>query len=133
MGSPLCYPVGAYVAFHALDAADEVTWASDHARLIEDVRVRARAAFPSFDPVDCWRDCNAQAILRNAFADIGVTTDDGLAAIWMARRTDRYFRLRCQWGDTGQAARAWLERSAARFAAVFGPHPGSLSDLPLAA
>jgi hypothetical protein len=46
MGSPLRYPAGASVAYHALDAADAVTWMSDHARLVEDVRVRARAAFP---------------------------------------------------------------------------------------
>lgn len=136
MGSPLRYPAGASVAYHALDAADAVTWMSDHARLVEDVRVRARAAFPSFDPIDCWRDCNARVILRNAFADIGVTTDDGLVAIWMARRTDREFRLRCEWGDRGQVARAWLERSAVTFATIFGAPDavGNISPaLPLAA
>jgi hypothetical protein len=135
MGSPLRYPAGASVAYHALDAADAVTWMSDHARLVEDVRVRARAAFPSFDPIDCWRDCNARVILRNAFADIGVTTDDGLVAIWMARRTDREFRLRCEWGDT-RKARAWLERSAVTFATIFGaPDAVGITSpaLPLAA
>ena len=136
MGSLLRYPAGASIAFHALDAADAVTWMSDHTRLVEDVRVRARAAFPSFDPVDCWRDCNARVILRNAFADIGVTTDDGLVAIWMARRTDREFRLRCEWSDTGQVARAWLARSAVTFATIFGAPDAvgiTSSALPLAA
>ncbi|WP_371420074.1 hypothetical protein [Tardiphaga sp.] len=133
MRSSIRYPAGAQVAFHALDAADAPTWARDYARLIEDVRVRASCAFPSFDPVDCWRDCNARVILRNAFADIGVTTDDGRAAIWMARRSDPAYRLRCEWGDTGATARAWLERSAAPFAALFGPRAIPLSDLPLAA
>lgn len=136
MGSTHRYPAGAYAAFHALDAADAVTWMSDHAQLVEDVRVRARAAFPSFDPVDCWRDCNARVILRNAYADIGVTTDDGLAAIWMARRADREFRLRCEWGETGETARAWLERSAETFATIFGaPDAVGITSpaLPLAA
>ena len=133
MGSPLRYPAGASVAYHALDAA---TWMSDHARLVEDVRVRARAAFPSFDPIDCWRDCNARVILRNAFADIGVTTDDGLVAIWIARRTDREFQLHCEWSDRAQVARAWLERSAVTFAAIFGaPDAVGITSpaLPLAA
>ncbi|MFX7934425.1 hypothetical protein ABTK33_20280, partial [Acinetobacter baumannii] len=67
---------------------------------------------------------------------IGVTTDDGLVAIWMARRTDREFRLRCEWGDRGQVARAWLERSAVTFATIFGAPDavGNISPaLPLAA
>lgn len=133
MSSSFRYPVGAQVIFHSFGAVDARTWARDYAGLVDDVRCRAARAFPSFDPIDCWRGCDARVVLRNAYADIGVSTFETRAAIWLAQRGDRAFRLRCQWGGTGEAARVWLDRSAVTFAALFSPHDAVPSVLPLAA
>jgi hypothetical protein len=44
-------------------------------------------------------------LLRNPYADIGLTCLDGQAAVWIGERIDRDYRIRCEWSDvSGPAA-----------------------------
>lgn len=84
-----------------------------------DIRDQVRAAFPSFDPVDCWRDREDRVLMRNTFADIGISTYCGIAAVWMAERCDRTYSCASEWGQTSALAQGWLGRAAPRFDALF--------------
>jgi hypothetical protein len=52
----------------------------------------------SFDPIHRWRDAH-RVLLRNPYADIGLTCLDGQAAVWIGERIDRDYRIRCEWSD----------------------------------
>jgi hypothetical protein len=40
-----------------------------------------------------------RVLLRNPYADIGLTCLDGQAAVWIGERIDRDYRIRCEWSD----------------------------------
>lgn len=115
MGRSVSYPCGAIVAFRLIDEAED-DWAYDY--LVDDVIETARAAFPSLEPFDGWRGREDRILLRNAFADCGVSTYCGLAAIWLVERDDsRYWEADCQQARSGRAQR-WLGRVSGRLACL---------------
>lgn len=118
MGRSVSYPAGAQVAFIPLEA-DDNTWDWEYDALVEDIRTQVRTAFPSFDPVECWRDREDRVLMRNTFADIGISTYGGIAAIWMIERCDQTYAYAREWGQTSALARGWLSRAAPRFNALF--------------
>jgi hypothetical protein len=71
----------------------------------------------SFDAIHRWRGTAHRVLLRNPYADIGLTCLDGQAAVWIGERIDHY-RIRCEWSDvsgpavTGSPASRRLSRPA---------------------
>jgi hypothetical protein len=70
----------------------------------------------SFAPFHRWRGTAHRVLLRNPYADIGLTCLDGQAAVWIGERIDRDYRIRCEWSDvsgrpaTGSPASRRLSR-----------------------
>ena len=62
MGRSVSYPRGAQIAFRLLDddEPDDAEWAYEC--LCDEIRLSASATFPSFDPVDGWRNCGSRTI-----------------------------------------------------------------------
>jgi len=91
MGRSVSYPTGSVAAFRLLDDGeeDDVDWAYEC--LVDEIIDTTRAAFPSFETFDGWRAREDRILLRNAFADCGISTYCGLAAIWLAPRDDARF------------------------------------------
>ncbi len=119
MGRSVSYPCGAQVAFRILDndEPDNAEW--DYQCLCEEIRSSALAAFPSFDPADGWRGCEDRVLLRNAYADIGVSTYGSIAAIWIATRDDPAYHDADARTSCSGRARQWLTQVAPRFDALF--------------
>jgi hypothetical protein len=122
MGRSVSYPMGAVVAFQVLETDDDADWDFEFEWLRDDLRERAAAAFPSLIPHDGWRGREDRILLRNAYADFGVSTYGGLVAVWIAEREDGPY-WECDWRHprTGRARR-WLEQIAPRFEALFGEY-----------
>lgn len=99
---------------------DEAQWAFEW--LCGDLLIRAREAFPSFDPQQGWRGREDRILLRNAYADFGVSTYGSLAAVRIAEREDGSYREEDM--RTGRHARAehWLHQIAPKFDALFGDY-----------
>lgn len=93
MGRSVSYPSGAIVAFRLLDedANDDLDWTYEY--LVDEVVSSATTAFPSLEPFEGWRGREDRILLRNAFADCGISTYCGLAAIWLAQVAPRFERL----------------------------------------
>jgi len=91
MGRSVSYPTGSVVAFRLLDDGedDDIDWAYEC--LVDEVIDTAKATFPSFERFDGWRGREDRVLLRNAFADCGISTYCGLAAIWLVEREDARF------------------------------------------
>ena len=126
-------PQGAQVVFRDLRATDPVIWLATYSAFVADIRRDVRAAMPSFDPAHGWRGCSDRVLLRNTFADVGITTADGIASVWIAERDDRTYRLRCEWIGRSAQARAWLAEIAPDFETVTArigciPMPGATGD-----
>lgn len=119
MGRSVSYPNGAVVAFRTLDDTDDdQEWAYEC--LVDEIVDTARIAFPSLEPFAGWRGREDRILLRNAFADCGISTYCGLAAIWLAERDDnRYWEADCRCPRTGRA-RHWIAQAGPRFVALFG-------------
>jgi len=119
MGRSVSYPSGAVVAFRLLDDGDDSgAWAYEC--LIDDIVETASVSFPSFEPFEGWRGREDRILLRNAFADCGISTCCGLAAIWLAERDDsRYWEVDFYQPRTGRA-RHWIGQVAPRFEKLFG-------------
>jgi hypothetical protein len=47
-------------------------------------------------------------LLRNPYADLGLTCINGQAAVWIGERIDRDYRIRCEWSDVSGPAHHWL-------------------------
>jgi hypothetical protein len=62
-----------------------------------------------------------RVLLRNPYADIGLTCLDGEAAVWIGERIDRDYRIRCEWSDVSGPARLWLASIAPTFAVAAAP------------
>jgi hypothetical protein len=80
----------------------------------------AKAAFPSFERFDGWRGREDRILLRNAFADCGISTYCGLAAIWLAERDDSHYWEADFYVPRTARARHWLAQVSGRFIDLFG-------------
>lgn len=113
MGRSVSYPTGALVCFEDISAFEgefDFEWFTD------DLKARSRAMFPSLYECDKWRGREDHILMRNAYADFGVSQYCGLAAIWIAERCDGAYY------DYPLESRAthWLVQIRARFLSTFG-------------
>ena len=120
MGRSVSYPAGALVAFATLEVEDPEDWEFEFDWLVDDLRGRAATAFPSLKDCDGWRGREDRILMRNAFADFGVSTYCGLVAIWIVEREDAAY-LDADWRTArSPRARRWLSQITPRFDALFG-------------
>ena len=120
MGRSVSYPTGSVVAFRSLDDGedDDADWVYEC--LVDDIIDTTKAAFPSFETFDGWRGREDRILLRNAFADCGISTYCGLAAIWLVRRDDARFWESDFCHARAARARHWIAQVAPRFEQMFG-------------
>ena len=122
MGRSVSYPSGANVAFTVLDVECGEDWEFEYEWLRDDLTERAAAAFPSLLPHHGWRGRGDQIMLRNAYADFGVSTHGGLVAVWLAERDDgAYWDADCTTARSPRAQR-WFRQIASRFDRLFGDY-----------
>lgn len=122
MGRSVSYPSGAIVAFNILVVEDADDWEFEYEWLCEDLRERAARAFPSLVVLDTWRGREDRILMRNAFADFGVSTYGSLVAVWIAERDDPTY-WDADWRTArSPRARHWLAQISARFDALFGDY-----------
>ena len=74
MGRSVSYPTGSVVAFRLLDDGEENDTDWVYECLVDEVIDTTKAAFPSFERFDGWRGREDRILLRNAFADCGIST-----------------------------------------------------------
>lgn len=119
MARSVSYPHGAIVTFRLIDeGGDDWDWAYEC--LVDDVVETGLTAFPSLEPFDGWRGREDRILLRNAFADCGISTYCGLVAVWLVERDDsRYWEADSQQARSGRARR-WLGQVSPKFIALFG-------------
>ena len=120
MGRSVSYPSGAIVAFRTLENGHEDDWEWEYECLVEEVIETARSTFPSLEPCDGWRGREDRILLRNAFADCGISTYCGLVAIWLAERDDSRYWEADSYCPRSARARRWLSQVEGRFEALFG-------------
>lgn len=120
MGRSVSYPQGAIVAFRMIDSEAEGDPDWGYECLVEETISTAREAFPSLLPHAGWRGREDRILLRNAYADCGISTYCGLAAIWLAERDDSFY-WEADYGRprTGRAQR-WLGQVSGKFSQMFG-------------
>jgi hypothetical protein len=120
MGRSVSYPAGSFVAFRGLDQdeGDEIDWGYEC--LVDEVIETAKSAFPSFERFDGWRGREERILLRNAFADCGISTYCGLAAIWLTRRDDAHFWEADYFHPRAARASHWIAKVSPRFERLFG-------------
>ena len=121
MGRSVSYPTGSVVAFRSLDLdeGDDFDWGYEC--LVDEVIETAKSTFPSFERfrwVGCGRE--ERILLRNAFADCGISTYCGLAAIWLTRRDDAHFWEADYFHPRAVRARHWIAQVSPRFERLFG-------------
>ena len=110
MGRSVSYPTGSVVAFRLLDDGEyeDIDWVYEC--LVDEIIDTTKAAFPSFQRFDGWRGREDRILLRNAFADCGISTWCGLVAIWLVERDDpRYWEADFSQPRTARAQH-WLAR-----------------------
>lgn len=122
MGRSVSSPSGAIVAFTVLEVENDDDWDFEYEWLREDLRERAGRAFPSLIAHDGWRGCEDRILMRNAYADFGVSVYAGLVAVWIVERDDGAY-----WDADWRTARSpraqrWLSQIAPRFEALFGDY-----------
>lgn len=88
MGRSVSYSSGALVAFTVLETENDDDWEFEYKWLRDDLSERTAAAFPSLVPHTGWRGREDRILLRNTFADFGVSVYGGLVAVWIAERDD---------------------------------------------
>jgi hypothetical protein len=122
MGRSVSYPTGAIVAFTVLEPEDEESLDFEYEWLEGDLIELAAKAFPSLKACNGWRGREDRILLRNAYADFGLSTYCGLVAVWIVERDDNGY-WECDW-RTPRSARAkhWLASIEARFDALFGDY-----------
>lgn len=119
MGRSVSYPSGAIAAFRLIDEPEDER-DRGYECLVDDVVDTARFLFPSLELFDGWRGREDRILLRNAFADCGVSTYCGLAAIWLVERDDaQYWEADSRQARSGCAQR-WLAQVSDRFIKAFG-------------
>lgn len=111
------YPLGAQVGVRNLPApADPRDWPTAYGAFVADIRREVAVHLHSFERRHAWRGRSHRVLARNVHADIGVSTWQGSAWVWLAERTDREFRRRAEWIDAHGDAGRWLIQIAPRFA-----------------
>lgn len=124
MGRSISTPSGALVCFTVLEPEtdDDEAFAGEFECLVERVIDDANAAFPSFSRCDAWRGREDHVLLRNAYADLGISTLGSMVAIWVVERNDgTYHDYDAERRRAGRAQH-WLAQIAPRFDAVFGDY-----------
>jgi hypothetical protein len=111
------WPDGAQAACRYLLCVPSADWYPTYLDLVAAIRIGMRQDMRSFDPIHRWRGTAHRVLLRNPYADIGLTCLDGQAAVWIGERIDRDYRIRCEWSDVSGPARRWLARIAPTFEA----------------
>lgn len=111
------WPDDAQVACRTLSGIPPAEWLQAYTAMVVTIRTDMVREMRSFAPVHRWRGTAHRALLRNPYADIGLTCFDGQAAVWIGERIDRYYRIRCEWSDVSGPARHWLASIAPTFAA----------------
>ncbi|QQN75210.1 hypothetical protein [Croceicoccus sp. YJ47] len=120
MGRSVSYPIGAIVAFRLIENKEEGDLDWEYECQVEDIISTAREVFPSLVPHDGWRGREDRILLRNAYADCGISIYCDLAAIWLAERDDSfYWEADYSRPRTGRAQR-WLEQVSGKFSQMFG-------------
>lgn len=122
MGRSVSFPSGAVVAFTVLEVENDDGWDFEYEWLRDDLRIRATSAFPSLAAHDGWRGREDRILLRNAYADFGVSVYCGLVAVWIVERDDGGY-WDAEW-RTARSSRAqrWLNQIAPRFEVLFGDY-----------
>ena len=120
MGRSVSYPCGAIAAFQSLEIEHEDDWEWQYECLVDEVIGTARRAFPSLEPCEGWRGREDRILLRNAYADCGISTYCGLVAIWLVEREDGRYREADYYHPRSGRAQRWLSQVASRFEALFG-------------
>ena len=119
MARSVSYPTGAIVAYRLFEPDEEDDWEWEFECLIEDIAATVRGVFPSFELHEGWRGREDRILLRNAYADLGLSNYGGLAAIWIAERDDgRYWDFDAETPRSGRA-QYWLSLVEARFLKLF--------------
>lgn len=119
MARSVSYPSGSIVVFRFFDEdEDDPGWAYDC--LVEEVVGSARNVFPSLQRHDGWRGREDRILLRNAFADCGISTYCGLAAIWLVERDDGAYWERCPEQRRSDFAQRWITQVSDKFVGLFG-------------
>ncbi|MEW4468492.1 hypothetical protein AB1K62_11735 [Parasphingorhabdus sp. JC815] len=90
MGRSVSFPTGAVVAYQVIEVDDD-DWDFKYQVLVEDIMAQAREAFPSLEQFNGWRGREDRILLRNAFADFGISVYCGLCAIWIVARDDNHY------------------------------------------
>lgn len=122
MGRSVSYPSGALVAFQGLAIDDEDDWEIALEWLRDDLIAQARRAFPSLEPQDGWRGREDRILLRNGYADFGLSIYGGLAAVWIVERDDTSYHEAELRRPLHALAQHWLNSVAGRFDDLFGEY-----------
>ena len=122
MGRSVSYPSGAVAAFTVLEVENDEDCDFEYEWLRGELCERAAAAFPSLAPYEGWRGREDRILMRNMFADFGVSVYGGLVAIWIAERDDGAY-WDAEWRHTrSPRAQHWFAQIAPRFDALFGDY-----------
>ena len=122
MGRSISFPTGAQVCFTVLEIEDDDDWEFEFDWFCEDCVERAREAFPSLSPHDGWRGREDHILLRNAFADFGLSTLGDLVAIWIVVRDDGSYWDEEARSNCSARAQRWLQQIAQRFDTLFADY-----------
>jgi hypothetical protein len=122
MGRSVSYPTGAIVAYRALECEKDDDWEWVYEDLVEFVIHSVSDVFPSLESYDGWRGREDRILLRNAYADLGVSVYGSLAAIWLVARDDgRYWDGDMRCSRTGRTGR-WIAQVKNRFLEMFSEY-----------
>lgn len=113
MGRSVSYPKGALVCFEDISTFEDEL---DFEWFVEDLKERAGAIFPSLYGCYKWRGHEDHILMRNAYADFGMSAYCGLASIWIAERCDGAYY---DYPRVGRATH-WLAQIRSRFLDEFG-------------
>lgn len=124
MGRSISTPSGALVCFTVLepetDEDDGFAWEFEW--FVERVIDDANTAFPSLWRCDTWRGREDHVLLRNAYADLGISTLGSMVAIWVVERNDGAYHDSDAERRRAGRAQHWLAQIAPRFDALFGDY-----------
>lgn len=122
MARSVSYPTSAIVAFTSIEFTEQEDSASEFDWFCDTLCDRAATAFPSLDGCNGWRGREDRILMRNRYADFGVSEYCGLVAVWIAEREDGAY-LDAAWRNNRSGrAQHWLRQIEARFLAEFGDY-----------
>lgn len=122
MGRSVSYPTGAITAYQLIKAGDD-DWDLEYEALVEDIIHQAKQAFPSLGVYDGWHGREDRILMRNAFAELGISVYCGLAAIWIAARDDNRYWDKDSIAPLKGRTDQWLYQIEARFLKMFSQYP----------